>query len=78
MSDEKAVEKIDKKAARAEKRSQKQRVNASRSLRRKMIKFAQDERFAPAVAKALPLYWDGFYTLETARRDGFYRIAPFL
>ena len=66
MSDENAVTKVDKKAARAEKRSQKQRINASRSLRRKMIKFAQDERFAPALAKALPIYWNGFYSLETA------------
>lgn len=66
MSDEKSVVKVDKKAERAEKKAQKQRINASRSLRRKMIKFTQDERFAQGLAKALPLYWDNYYTIETA------------
>ena len=42
MSDSNEVTKVDKKAARAERKAQKQRINASRSLRRKMIKFAQD------------------------------------
>lgn len=31
-----------------------------------MIRFSQDERFAASLAQALPIYWDGFYDIETA------------
>lgn len=59
-------EKLDRRAARAARKAQKQLENAARSLNKRMIRFSQDERFAARLAEALPIYWDGYYTLETA------------
>jgi len=39
---------------------------AGRFLRRDIIKFARQERFAPEVAEALPFYWNNFYDTTTA------------
>lgn len=39
---------------------------AARFLRRDLMAFARDERFAEAFAQALPLYWNGFYDIENA------------
>lgn len=39
---------------------------AARYLREDLVDFAEDERFAEAFAKALKLYWNDYYTLETA------------
>jgi hypothetical protein len=39
---------------------------AARWLRQDLVEFAQDERFAVAFAAALPVYWDNYYTIETA------------
>lgn len=41
-------------------------AEAARFLRRDLLKFARDERFATAVATAMPLYWNNFYDAETA------------
>lgn len=35
-------------------------------VRRDLLSFAQDERFAVEFAQALPLYWNGYYDLDTA------------
>ena len=63
MSEEKQV---DKKAEREAKKRQKKLTNAARDLRRKILRYCQDERFAPALAAGIPLYWDDFYTIENA------------
>lgn len=39
---------------------------AVRYLRRDLLKFARDERFNEDFARALPLYWQDYYTIETA------------
>lgn len=39
---------------------------AAEFLRRDLLKFARDERFATAFAQALPLYWNELYTIENA------------
>lgn len=39
---------------------------AAAFLRRDLPAFARDERFALDFAKALPFYWNDFYTVETA------------
>ena len=59
-------EKLDRKAARAARKAQKQLENAARSLNKRMIRFSQDERFATRLAEALPIYWDDYYNIETA------------
>ena len=41
-------------------------TEAVRYLRRDLLKFARDERFAEDFARALPLYWNDFYTVENA------------
>ncbi|RMG90604.1 MAG: hypothetical protein D6706_19205 [Chloroflexi bacterium] len=41
-------------------------AEAARYLRRDLLKFARDERFAEAFAQALPVYWNGLYDMETA------------
>ncbi|MBP7998640.1 MAG: SEC-C domain-containing protein [Chloroflexi bacterium] len=49
--------------------SLKERLNrtaAVQFVRRDLLKFARDERFAERFAAALPLYWNDYYTLETA------------
>ena len=50
-------------AAEAEKR---RLAEAGRWLRRDFMKFARDQRFAAAFTRALPLYWNGCYTLDNA------------
>lgn len=54
--------KIDQEAEK-EKRSFTQAIHF---VRRDMLKFGRDERFAEDFAKALPYYWNGLYDLETA------------
>lgn len=39
---------------------------AARFLREDLVDFAEDERFAQAFGEALALYWNEYYTLETA------------
>lgn len=39
---------------------------AVRYIRRDLLKFARDERFNKDFAKALPLYWNDLYTIDTA------------
>lgn len=39
---------------------------AARYVRQDLLEFAQDEQFAVPFAKALALYWNGFYTVENA------------
>ena len=58
--------KIDKKAERAARKKQKQLHNAAGALRRKMILYCRDERFALALANAVTLYWNDFYDIESA------------
>ncbi|MBK8985160.1 MAG: SEC-C domain-containing protein [Chloroflexi bacterium] len=41
-------------------------AEAGRFLRRDIIQFARQERFATAVAEALPFYWNNFYDAATA------------
>lgn len=60
------TEKVDRKAARAARKAQKQLENAARGLNKRMIRFSQDERFAESLANALPIYWDSYYDMETA------------
>ncbi len=59
-------QKLDKQAEKEARKRQKKLQNSARDLRRRMIKFSQDARFALALAAALPLYWDGFYSIENA------------
>ncbi|KAA3660073.1 MAG: hypothetical protein DWQ04_20490 [Chloroflexi bacterium] len=54
--------KIDQEAEK-EKRSFTQAIQF---IRRDMLKFGRDERFAEDFAKALPHYWNGLYDLENA------------
>lgn len=60
------TEKVDKKAQREARKKQKRLKNAAVALRRKMINYSRDERFARALAAAVPLYWNDFYTIESA------------
>ena len=39
---------------------------AAHYLRQDLLEFAQDERFAIPFGRALPLYWNGYYDLQTA------------
>lgn len=39
-------------------------VDAARSLRVDLLDYADDELFDTAVADALPIFWDGYYTAE--------------
>ncbi|MEM8863781.1 MAG: hypothetical protein AAGD96_36185 [Chloroflexota bacterium] len=59
-------QKLDRKAARAARKAQKQLENAARGLNKRMIRFSRDERFATRLAEALPIYWDSYYDIETA------------
>ncbi len=54
--------KIDQEAEK-EKRSYTQAIQF---IRRDLLKFGRDERFAEDFARALPHYWNGLYDLETA------------
>jgi hypothetical protein len=42
------------------------RQEAVRYIRRDLLKFARDERFNEDFARALPLYWNEFYTFDNA------------
>ena len=55
-----------KKEEREAKIQQRKFQNAARDLRRAMIKYCQDERFLSALADAVPIYWDDYYTIENA------------
>lgn len=41
-------------------------AEAVRYLRRDLLKFARDDRFAEDFAQALPFYWNDFYNIENA------------
>ena len=41
---------------------------AGNFIRRDLLKFARDERFAEEFAKTLPLYWDGYYDHSNAEQ----------
>lgn len=56
----------ERKAERAKRKEQKQLENGARGLNKRMIRFSQDTRFAERLAKALPVYWDSYYDIETA------------
>jgi hypothetical protein len=47
-------------------RKRRRRKHAAEFLRQDLSHFAQDERFAVPFAQALEIYWDGYYTIETA------------
>ncbi|HSM56207.1 MAG TPA: SEC-C domain-containing protein [Candidatus Sulfomarinibacteraceae bacterium] len=47
-------------------RQRREALEAARFLRRDLISFARDERFAPSFGQALPVYWNGYYTIENA------------
>jgi hypothetical protein len=53
----------------ADKEQEKERkrlADAATWMRRDLLKYARDERFAESFAVALPLYWNGLYTIENA------------
>ncbi len=58
--------KQEREAAKEAKRIQNQKEQTARELRRMLTRYAQKEAFAPALAQAIPLYWNGYYTIETA------------
>jgi hypothetical protein len=50
-----------------EKEKERRQINAAGEfLRQDLLRFARDERFAAAFAAALPIYWNGYYELNTA------------
>lgn len=53
-------------ADQAAERERRDLKEAARFLRHDLLDFAQDERFAVPFAQALPLYWNGYYDLDTA------------
>lgn len=53
-------------------------LQAVRFLRQDLVDFAEDERFAPAFARALQQYWNGYYTLETADEMSDYEAQRFV
>lgn len=53
----------------ADKEQEKERkrlADAATWMRRDLLKYARDERFAESFAVALPVYWNGLYTIENA------------
>jgi hemerythrin superfamily protein len=65
--------KIDQEAEREERA----RKEAARFLRRDLLTYARDERFAEDFALALPLYWDGLYDHENAEEMSHYEALRF-
>lgn len=63
---EKERKKQEREAAKEAKRIQSQKEKTARELRKMLSRYAQDEKFATAVGTAIPLYWNGYYDLETA------------
>lgn len=49
-------------------KEQRRLADAARWLRRDLLHFAREDRFAESFALALPLYWDGYYTIENAEQ----------
>lgn len=43
-----------------------QLADAGRWLRRDLLRFAREERFAEAFALSLPVYWNNFYSIDNA------------
>jgi hypothetical protein len=43
-------------------------ADAARWIRRDLLKFAREERFSESFAVALPVYWNGLYTIENAEQ----------
>lgn len=41
-------------------------MDAARWMRRDLIRYSRDERFAESFAQALPLYWNDLYTIDNA------------
>jgi hypothetical protein len=52
-------------------------VEAVRYVRRDMLSFAREERFAKDFAQALPMYWDGLYDIESAEEMSQYEALRF-
>ena len=63
---DKERKKREREAAKEARKVQKQKEKTARELRRLLGRYAQDEKFATAVAAAIPLFWNSYYTLETA------------
>jgi hypothetical protein len=63
---EKEAAKAEKEAAKEAKRIQSQKEQTARELRKMLSRYAHEERFATAVAQAIPLFWNNHYDLETA------------
>lgn len=59
-------------------RERREAVQAVRFLRDDLVEFAEDERFAPAFARALGQYWNGYYTIETADEMSEYEAQRFV
>ena len=51
-------------------RDQRAWKEAGRFLRRDLLQFARDDRFAIAFAEALPFYWNGLYEMDNAEEMG--------
>lgn len=58
------------KADKEAEKEQRQIEDASRWLRRDILKYGREERFAEAFAVAVQLYWNGYYTIENAELMG--------
>ncbi|MCI0643317.1 MAG: SEC-C domain-containing protein [Chloroflexi bacterium] len=64
-------------ADQAAENERRQALDAGRWLRRDLLSFARDERFAEAFAAALPLYWNNFYTVDNAEQMSQYEALRF-
>ena len=58
-------------------RDQRAWKEAGRFLRRDLLSYARDDRFAEEFARALPLYWDGLYDVENADEMSQYEALRF-
>lgn len=61
----------------AAEREQRAQNDAARSLRTELLEFAEADRFDDAVAVALPLYWNEFYTAANAHHMDYHESARF-
>ncbi len=58
-------------------REQRAWKEAGRFLRRDLLAYARDDRFAEEFARALPMYWDGLYDVENADEMSQYEALRF-
>lgn len=61
----------------AAEREKRERERAAEFLKQDLIEYAQDERFATAVAKALPFYWNNYYDISNAEEMSDYEASRF-